>query len=284
MAQSADARPEPTHQRKAAIAYAGPRDHRGKVRITSIPNFDLGRTIFATLEGALPRYVTRKRIGIEVHWNPAAAAAVQADYETATRTLALPPVQQELMRFLMEECDFDVEHAEGSFVDHLYFCYEYCAQHYPQGSPLVMLLHSILGTGTNTSSALLARSQMWRYSGSALSLAPARHAAIETARQAFLSDAMRTFTSAAICSSVRVRPPIPPPPPPPPPCCCRSDALTVSTCCAHSFSRIESITSSSTIQFYTLRTGVMLMGLVSRCQSTNTILGRFTTFVFPVVP
>jgi hypothetical protein len=54
------------------------------------------------------------------------------------------------LEFLVSECDFDVEHAEGSFLDHLYFGFEYCVQHYPAQSPLVMFLHSILGTGTNT--------------------------------------------------------------------------------------------------------------------------------------
>lgn len=51
---------------------------------------------------------------------------------------------------MVSECDFNVEHADGSFLDHLYFCFEYSAQHYPRHSQLVMLLHSILGTGTNT--------------------------------------------------------------------------------------------------------------------------------------
>jgi hypothetical protein len=51
---------------------------------------------------------------------------------------------------MVDECDFDVEHADGSFLDHLYFCFEYGVQHYPQHSALVLLLHSILGTGTNT--------------------------------------------------------------------------------------------------------------------------------------
>ena len=54
------------------------------------------------------------------------------------------------MQFLLTECDFDVEHADGSFLDHLYFCFEYSVQHYPQQSPLVLFLHSILGTSTNT--------------------------------------------------------------------------------------------------------------------------------------
>ena len=51
---------------------------------------------------------------------------------------------------MKDDCDFDVEHADGSFLDHLYFCYEYTHHHLPSRSALVMLLHSILGTGTNT--------------------------------------------------------------------------------------------------------------------------------------
>ena len=65
-------------------------------------------------------------------------------------THPLPAVSAALMQFLVNECDFNVEHADGSFLDHLYFCFEYSVQHYPRHSPLVMLLHSILGTGTNT--------------------------------------------------------------------------------------------------------------------------------------
>jgi hypothetical protein len=75
---------------------------------------------------------------------------VQTDYEAAVAGLELPVVDPTLLAFLAEECDFDVEHADGSFLDHLYFGYEYCTKHYTGGSPLVMLLHSILGTGTNT--------------------------------------------------------------------------------------------------------------------------------------
>ena len=150
MAQSADTRPEPNHQRKAAIAYGGARDHRGKVRVTPIPNFDLNRTIFNTLEGKLARWVMRKRVAIEVHWNPDDAATVESDYDAAIEGLTLPAIPADLMQFLLDDCDFDVEHADGSFLDHLYFGYEYCTKHYSEGSAIVMLLHSILGTGTNT--------------------------------------------------------------------------------------------------------------------------------------
>jgi hypothetical protein len=150
MKQSAAERPDPTTQRKAAIARGAALEHTGKVRVEPIANFDLDRTIFKTLEGKAARFVVTTRVGKEAHWDAAAARAVQAEYDTARAAHPLPPVSPELMDFLVRECDFDVEHADGSFLDHLYFCFEYSVQHYPGGSPLVMLLHSILGTGTNT--------------------------------------------------------------------------------------------------------------------------------------
>ena len=146
--QSADVRPEPSFERKAAIANAGARDHAGSVQVVSIPDFDLDRTIFKTLEGRLARYVQRKRVGKGPRWFADAAEQVQSAYD-ATKP-DLPAIDPELLTFMVEECDFDVEHADGSFLDHLYFGFEYSHLHYPQHSPLVMLLHSILGTGTNT--------------------------------------------------------------------------------------------------------------------------------------
>jgi|GEM_PF-509393 len=148
--QSAAARPEPTLQRKAAIARGAALDHRGEVLVAPIPNFDLNRTIFNTLEGRMPRFVMRTRIAKEPHWNEKAAHQIDAAYAKANPAAVLPKIDPTLLRFLIEECDFDVEHADGSFLDHLYFGFEYTALHYPDRSPLVMLLHSILGTGTNT--------------------------------------------------------------------------------------------------------------------------------------
>jgi hypothetical protein len=54
-------------------------------------------------------------------------------------------------KFMLEHCDFSCEHADGSFLDHLIFCREYAARHYEaaSGAPRVMLLHSIMGVGTN---------------------------------------------------------------------------------------------------------------------------------------
>jgi hypothetical protein len=150
MKQSAAERPDPTTQRKAAIARGAALEHTGKVLIAPIPNFDLDRTIFKTLEGRAARFVMSTRVGKEARWDAATTQTVQAEYQAARMAHPLPEVSAELMNFLVSECDFNVEHADGSFLDHLYFCFEYCVQHYPQHSALVMLLHSILGTGTNT--------------------------------------------------------------------------------------------------------------------------------------
>lgn len=150
MKQSPTERPDPTLQRKAAIAHGGVVDHAGRVTVTPQRDFDLNRTIFQTLEGAIPRFVMKRRIAKDVHFSSGIAEQIQLQYEKARAEHALPKVDPALLKFLVEECDFDVEHAEGSFLDHLYFGFEYAVQHYPQHSPVVMLLHSILGTGTNT--------------------------------------------------------------------------------------------------------------------------------------
>jgi len=148
--QSAQQRPDPSTQRKAAIVQAAALDHSGSVHVAPIGDFDLDRTIFKTLEGGLSRFVTASRVGKDAEWKAAPSQAIDAEYNELLDRSPLPDLDAALLAFLVDECDFDVEHADGSFLDHLYFCFEYCAQHYPDGSPLVMLLHSILGTGTNT--------------------------------------------------------------------------------------------------------------------------------------
>ena len=150
MKQQASERPIPNTQRKAAIASGRTVDHRGSVRVEPIVDFDLDRTIFGTLQNKAARFVMRNRIAKDVHWDNAAAQNLDRAYQSAREAYPLPAIDPTLMRFLLEECDFDVEHADGSFLDHLYFGFEYTTQHFGQYSPLVMLLHSILGTGTNT--------------------------------------------------------------------------------------------------------------------------------------
>lgn len=60
-----------------------------------------------------------------------------------------PAHDQALMEFMSTQCNFLMEHADGSFMDHLQFCYEYSHAHFKGHSPRVMLLHSILGAATN---------------------------------------------------------------------------------------------------------------------------------------
>ncbi|MBP46788.1 MAG: hypothetical protein CMH53_02525 [Myxococcales bacterium] len=150
MTQSAAEVPVHTMQRKAALVNAAVLDHAGAVDVKPIENFDLGKTIFSTLQGALPRFVIRTRIAKHVNWQDQPADRIEGKYQQLSEAQPLPAVSEELLRFLVEQCDFDVEHADGSFLDHLYFCYEYTHLHYPSQSAVVMLLHSILGTGTNT--------------------------------------------------------------------------------------------------------------------------------------
>jgi hypothetical protein len=53
------------------------------------------------------------------------------------------------MEFMQEDCDFAIEHADGSFMDHLKFCHDYCVYNAPGLSPTPLFLHSIMGVGTN---------------------------------------------------------------------------------------------------------------------------------------
>lgn len=150
MKQTAADIPVHSYQRKAAIVSGGIADHAGKAHVRPIKNFDLNRTIFNTLEGNLPRAVMQTRIAKDVTWDADASRTIDDQYQKKSATKNLPPIDDKLLKFMKEECDFDVEHADGSFLDHLFFCYEYTHHYFPKHSALVMLLHSILGTGTNT--------------------------------------------------------------------------------------------------------------------------------------
>ena len=54
MGQNAASMPEHSHQRKAAIARGGIKDYSGSVEVVPIDPFDLNRTIFNTLDEAIP--------------------------------------------------------------------------------------------------------------------------------------------------------------------------------------------------------------------------------------
>ncbi|NMG02797.1 hypothetical protein [Azoarcus taiwanensis] len=136
-------------QRKAAITMGGAVDHAGHVKVQPMAGFDLNRTIFKGLEG-IARKAMHERLARELVWDRTFAAEIEAAYAAVQATQPAPKIDERLVRFMKEECDFSMEHADGSFLEHLVFCHDYAARHYPGHSPNVALLHSILGTATNT--------------------------------------------------------------------------------------------------------------------------------------
>ena len=137
-------------QRKAALARGGAIDHAGRVRVVPMEDFDMSRTIFGGLEGALPRMVMQDKLAKEAFWSDPAVLEIEAAYAKSQAERPAPPIDQRLVDFMVDECDFSMEHADGTFLEHLVFCHDYSAKYYPEHSANVALLHSILGTATNT--------------------------------------------------------------------------------------------------------------------------------------
>jgi hypothetical protein len=136
-------------QRKAAIAHGGAFDHAGRVRVVRMADFDMNRTIFGGLEGIGRKFMDEK-LAKEPVWSDSAAAEVESAYAATESAEPAPEIDQRLVDFMVDECDFSMEHADGTFLEHLVFCHDYAARYYPGHSPNVALLHSILGTATNT--------------------------------------------------------------------------------------------------------------------------------------
>lgn len=137
-------------QRKAAIIAGGAVDHAGRVQVVPMEDFDMQKTIFGGLEGLIPRTVMRDKLAREAYWSDAAATQIESAFAHAKTESPAPEVNPDLIDFMYEECDFSMEHADGTFLEHLLFCHDYAAHHYEDHSPNVALLHSILGTATNT--------------------------------------------------------------------------------------------------------------------------------------
>jgi hypothetical protein len=133
-------------RRKWQIVTAGPTDHAGEVIVKPLSDFDLNRTIFGSMEGALPRIVQHSKLAVELYWTDPAVRRV-----TDSFALLPPPPSYKttLVRFMQEDCNFSIEHADGSFMDHLKFCHDYTVANYKNVSPVPLLLHSIMGVGTN---------------------------------------------------------------------------------------------------------------------------------------
>jgi hypothetical protein len=131
------------------LTLARPTDNAGRVRASVNPAFAMDATIYRTLPScSLRRFFQRASIDVRLVWDAAAKRAICAAY---AKLGPAPAIDRDgaLLAFMLKECDFSMEHADGSFLDHLRFCSEYSARHYAAVSPRIMLVHSILGVGTN---------------------------------------------------------------------------------------------------------------------------------------
>ena len=133
-------------RRRAQVAFAKPTDHAKDVVIAANPDFDLDSTIFASLKGTVKRFYVKRKLAIKLHWNDRLIDEVRLAETKMPRTM---PPDNSLIEFMRTDCNFSCEHADGSFMDHLRFCHDYSAVHFSGSSPRVLLLHSILGVGTN---------------------------------------------------------------------------------------------------------------------------------------
>jgi len=136
-------------KRKQALVSAGPVDNAGAVTAVVDGTFNLSSTIFKTLpKGSMLEKIQLTKLDALLTFEPQAQADIEDSYQRLRPTLQ-DDADAALFHFMETECSFDTEHADGSFLEHLAFCREYCALHFPAGSSRVMLLHSICGVGTN---------------------------------------------------------------------------------------------------------------------------------------
>ncbi len=146
-------------RRRAQLTLGGARAHNGEVLEEEMEDFDIQKTIFKTMDPFLHEAV-RSIYGKVLFWSDRAVQRIVKDTgeelaRPGSRWAEVAAKKPELLQFMHEECEFDLEHADGSFIEHLEFCFEYCAVYFPTGRPIVLFLHSILGVGTNLFPCLL---------------------------------------------------------------------------------------------------------------------------------
>lgn len=116
-------------QRKRAIALGRPSDAAGECDVVADPRFDIDKTIFGTLTSPVKRWVQSAKLNHVETWHAEPLAGI----ESAFAAVSVPRSVSDdapLFRFMAEECDFSLEHADGSFMDHLHFCADYSALHF----------------------------------------------------------------------------------------------------------------------------------------------------------
>jgi len=141
-------------RRKSQIATGRAMDHRHDTVLRRNSDLDLNKTIFSSVKSPLARYFLHQQLGWYPMWSDASVARILALYKEQVPDDSPPPIPQ-ILHFMSEECDFRVEHADGSFMDHLRWCHDFTHCWYKSdalgsdSAPLVLLLHSITGVATN---------------------------------------------------------------------------------------------------------------------------------------
>jgi len=112
-----------------------------------VPNdsFDVDRSIWYMMDQKSKDWAIRN-FGEKPEWSQSAISEIEDQFRQVPRSM---PESQDLLKFMRDECDFRVEHADGSFMDHLTFCRDYGLANYKTKSVVPLFLHSILGVGTN---------------------------------------------------------------------------------------------------------------------------------------
>eukprot|EP00391_Amoebophrya_sp_Ameob2_P007795 CAMPEP_0178999934 /NCGR_PEP_ID=MMETSP0795-20121207/10373_1 /TAXON_ID=88552 /ORGANISM="Amoebophrya sp., Strain Ameob2" /LENGTH=485 /DNA_ID=CAMNT_0020692837 /DNA_START=178 /DNA_END=1635 /DNA_ORIENTATION=+ len=141
--------------RQTMLALARLVDHISYVQVVPDSAFDLNQTIFVSVTGAFTRAALKATTGNQHFWEEGRLMAIQQMYLATQQQFVPRPVADgsrnfsPVLEFMQSKCNFKMEHADGSFYDHLFFVRDYSALHYPQQSPKILFLHSIMGVATN---------------------------------------------------------------------------------------------------------------------------------------
>jgi hypothetical protein len=114
--------------------------------------FDVERSIYAPLDPPAKLRLAERQL--KPYWSDDAVARASREYASVAWRVTSPATKwPALAKFMRDECDFRAEHAQGSFMNHLTFCHDYCVAHFPAAlrgvTCLPLFVHSIMGAGTN---------------------------------------------------------------------------------------------------------------------------------------
>lgn len=134
-------------RRKMFVARGRVSDLKRDCIIAKDEDFDVEHSIFSVFEPRVKAAIAKNQT--KPYWSDGAVHRADEEYSHVA-----PPQEErrEVLEFMAKNMeDTSLEHADGSFMDHLTFCRDYCAEHWKGVSPTPLLLHSILGVGGSQS-------------------------------------------------------------------------------------------------------------------------------------